>query len=512
MTTANITKPAWLPLYYTEPQNKAGDYSDLIAEFSATFLKAIDGFKAGEPLILAKWQKWLMSNISAFREDGRWCTTTDVILIPRKNGKTTLIAIVVLFSLLTAPSNSQIFSAAKDREQAALVFNMLRTWIAGNAYLRQAFHVERSKKRIIFKQTSTSYQALSADAGAANGLNPYMIIADELHAWEGMTTNARAREFWGALTSGGGAQKNYKLIVISTAGSNKDDSILGELYKRGRTIASGESDDSSFGFFCWEAPPEADVLDEAAWVSANPNLAEGLMSFDFFRAELKSKLITGVHVFKRMQLNQWVSMVGAPFIEPAFFLAAERRDKKIPEGNWVVAGFDGSLTGDSTAIVVMDLKTGLFDIHALWERPENAPADWRIQKDEVEASFVELHRKYQVADIWADRAYFEEDLIKWGLRYGWKITSIPQTRARMTQLGVAWKQDIAEADIFHNGNPHLKAHVGNAVLGRDGGYYKESKGSRKKIDLLVASILANGAKDFHRNHTTTYTKTNLIRR
>jgi phage terminase large subunit-like protein len=487
----------WQPKYFTTAQNASTSDGPIIAAMSKRFLKARDGFKQGQPLELTEWQQWLVTNTFARQITGAYTTQTDVIMIPRKNGKTMLIAICVLYALLTGPNYAEIYSAAKDRRQAGLVFKMLNDWILESPALQARFKILIGEKSITNIKTKASYRSLSADAGGTNGINPWFIVADELHAWEANTTQIRAREFWGVLTTGSAAQKTSKMVVITTAGANEDNSILGELYKKGKRIFNGEEKDDSFGFYCWEADEGADYLDENTWIKANPNLAEGLLNIDYYRSQLKEKLVTGIHVFLRMYLNLWVSLSGEPYLDVFFWnKAIIVENATIPLGSKIVVGFDGSQNSDSTGIVIMDVTTGLFKIWEVWEKPVVETEGWEVNREEVEESMKRLHEAYKVELIWADEAYFSPDLRRWGNTYNWNVTIIAQTKKRMIPMGQEWKKDIAGGSIFHTDEPALSRHVKNALIAEDGAYIKDRKNSAQKIDLLVCSVLANGARRF----------------
>lgn len=406
-----------------------------------------------------------------------------------------MMSIIVLYLLLTAPRHSQIFSAAKDREQASFIFEMVKTWIEESPELSARFKILRGKKLIINNATKSVYKPLSADAGSANGLNPYAIVVDELHVWEADTTHKRARAFWSALTTGGMAQADPKLFIITTAGENKDNSLLGDLYKKGVRIVTGEEEDNSFGFWCWEAEEYDDPLDPETWKKANPNLAEGLLNLRSYEKEVKEKAVTGFHSFLRMYLNLWVSVFGEPYIESIFWHEAiAPTGTDIPEGAEIVVGFDGSQTSDSTGIVIMDIATGVFKVWQAWEKPVNAGKEWFVNREDVELSMKKLHETYKVKLVWADQTYFTPDLLRWANQYDWEVTAIPQTRSRMVPMGQEWKKDLTDKNIMHLDEPVLNKHVKNAFLTQDGGYIKDRKGSMNKIDLLVASVLANGAR------------------
>lgn len=486
----------WTPPYYCVPQNAVSTRGPAVARFSQQFIRVREGVHAGRPFTLTQWQEWVVNALLATAEDGLYCSKMDLLMIPRKNGKTSIIAIIVLYALLTAEPEAQIYSAAKTQSQARIVFDMIKSWIRANRSLQKIFKIEDSYSRIVNVKTGAFYKALASDGGATNGLNPALVIFDELHAVEGLTTSAKANEFWASLSSGGGAQPNYKLIVISTAGANVEDSILGSLYKRGMAMINGDSKDTGFTFMCWQAPDDAEIEDEACWYLANPNLAEGILLLENIRSDFRSYAATGLHTFRRNILNQWVSIQGERYVPDYLWADSTDLTAAIPKGAHVTVGFDGSLTDDSTVIVYMDYKTGVFKTWQAWERPANIPKkDWRVPVEEVRTSMERLFTTHRVLLLYADNSYFEADVVRWAKEYNWPVTSVPQAGSRMIEGGIAWKKRLAEKEISHPADDTLDRHMQNAFIGENGRYRKATKGSTGKIDALVASVLASMARD-----------------
>jgi phage terminase large subunit-like protein len=90
---------------------------------SSKFLRIPDGPSAGQPLILAPWQKQEIYRIY----DNPVGTRRAVISTARKNSKTTLCA-ALLLNHLCGPSarnrpNTRLHSSAQSRDQAALTFD-----------------------------------------------------------------------------------------------------------------------------------------------------------------------------------------------------------------------------------------------------------------------------------------------------------------------------------------------------------------------------------------------------
>src|SRR5256885_2246127 len=70
-----------------------------------------------------------------------------------------------------------------------------------------------------------------------------------------------------------------------------------------------------------------------------------------------------------------------------------RLDVRPPDGSRIGLGFDGSITTDASALIGCTPDGHLFEI-GVWERPENAPADWRVPRTDVRAVLRETFRRF----------------------------------------------------------------------------------------------------------------------
>lgn len=475
----------WAPAFWTQPKTPYTRGQD-VADFSELFLKAERGFRKDEPLILTEWQQWLLNAVLEEDENGLLRYRRCLIGLPRKNGKSLLGTSLALEHLLTGGSGVQVYSAARDRQQAKIVFGSARQQVLNNPHLLSQIKVYRDV--LENKKTGGVYRALSADAMSAQGLAPSLVIGDEIHAWE----TTKAEELYIALTEGSADRNESMFVGITTAGGNQN-SLLGKLYQHGVKVAKQEVDDKFFGFFWWEADADADPTDEASWFKANPNLAEGLMNLDDFKSSINMAGSINFAEFQRYRLNQWVKLEGETFISN-FHWEQAYTDKDIPLGSEVVAGFDGSLTGDSTGIVIMDIRTGIFQVYKLWE--DTGDAEWVVDREDVIAAVDKLFTDYNVRMLWADDSYYSQDVYKWSKKYQSRVQKIPQNATRITPLAQQFVQDIVSGVIFHNNEEPLTRHVSNALATEAGSYRKDKRGSKNKIDLLVCSVLANGARNY----------------
>lgn len=481
--------PSWAPRWYTPSLSDTTRGPD-ITDFAATMLKASRGFRVGEPLVFTAWQSWLTDRI--FETDpntGLLRYRIGLVLEPRKNGKSIKGTTYALEHLVFGQPGAQVYSAAGDRAQAKIVFGEARQQVLNNPTLSRVLKVYRDA--IEYPSKGSVYRALSADAMRAHGLGPSLVIADELHAWPSSASNTRGDELWEALTTGSADRPESLVLGITTAGGHTD-TLLGRLYEHGKRVAAGEIEDPQFGFWSWEADPEDDPTDPATWRKANPNLAEGLLDEGDFEAAIASAGSAGFAGFQRYRLNQWVRMAGEDFVSPHFWAEA-KREQSVPLGATVTAGFDGSVSGDATGIVICDVATGTLKVHAVWE-PDPQNPEWTVDRADVNAAIERLFRDYDVRMLWCDPSFYEPDVLEWSKRWRNKVERIPPTNHRIAPMAQQFLADLVAKDLGHDGDKRLERHVLNAVATEAGSFKKEKKASPRKVDLLACAVLANGAR------------------
>ena len=491
MTATKLPEPSkdWEPAWHVpsfSSNTRGGDVTD----FAALLLKASRGFKAGQALELTSWQSWLMDRLlETDPVTGLLRYRKAVIGLPRKNGKSLLGTALALEHLVYGPEGAQVYSAAGDRQQARIVFGEARSQVMNNPELSSRIKVYRDVLEV--KAKGSIYRALSADAMRAHGLAPSLVVADELHGWPSSPSNSRGDELWEALTTGSADRPESLVVGITTAGGNTD-TLLGRLVEHGKRVAAGEIEDRQFGFWWWEAGEEADPTDPEVWRKANPNLAEGLLDRGDFEAAIASVGSSGFAGFQRYRLNQWVRLAGEDFVSPHFWSEA-KHDSSIPLGATICAGFDGSVSGDATGLVAIDVETGTLKVLAVFEPDPNDP-DWVVSRDDVNAAIENMFNNYDVRMLWADPSFYEPDVLAWSQRWKRRVERIPPTNQRMAPMAQQFIADLVAKEIGHDGDPRLQRHVLNAVATEAGSFKKEKKNSPRKIDLLACSVLANGAR------------------
>jgi len=462
-------------------RSRGDDISDFAEALCKITKDSIAGH-AGEDLIFRPWQRELTKQLFAVKADGTFRHRVGLIGLPRKNGKSAWLSAVALESLVLGAQGGEIYSCAAEKEQAKIVFNTAKEMVR--------LHPELSEMLTVYKdtihnpKTGSVYRALSSDAFSKEGLNPTLVCFDELHAQPN-------RELFDVMSLAMGARIEPMLVAITTAGVKSDnsgkDSICFSLYEYGKRIALGEVDDPSFFFAWWEANNEGDYRDQNAWKEANPGFGDIVAADDFASAILR----TPEAEFKTKRLNIWSSTSDTWLPHGTWDALADSRE--VPDGVDVVLGFDGSFNGDCTAIVAVTVEEvpHIFPI-AVWEKPDEADATWQVPVLEVEDAIRAAATRFQVLEIACDP-------YRWARTFqvlddeGLPVVTFPQTASRMTPATTRFFEACVNKNITHDGDARLARHIGNAQLrtdNRGSRLAKEAKGSKRRIDLAVSSVMA----------------------
>jgi phage terminase large subunit-like protein len=157
--------------------------------------------------------------------------------------------------------HGEIYSAANDRDQAAIVFKFARHIVEMEPELAAEIEVIASTKTMLARRTGSVYRAISAEAGTKHGYLPSVVIYDEL-------AQAKNRDLYDVLDTSFGARKEPLFIAISTQ-SNDPEHILSKLIDDG---LSGV--DPSIVCHLFAADDDCELDDESQWHKANPALSK----------------------------------------------------------------------------------------------------------------------------------------------------------------------------------------------------------------------------------------------
>lgn len=305
---------------------------------------------AGKPFILEPWEDFIVCNIFClYRVDTRRRKyKTAHISVSRKNGKTTLAAALGLFSLVAdGEPASSVIMAANSREQAHIDFD------AASAFARQLDPRKKSLKvlrnEIVFQKNNASLKVISADASTGDGLNPSMVILDELH-------EAVDSKLFDVLRSGQGFREQPLMLSITTAGF-RIGGFCNQYEDYCKEILMGQKVDETLFALLYTLDDGDDWTDESNFIKSNPNLGVTVkrdwLSEQVNQAKNSPTLEVGV---KTKNLNVWCSS-STTWI-PEQYIRRSLMDVDLTEfknkNNYLVyLGFDLAAISDLTAVSIM---------------------------------------------------------------------------------------------------------------------------------------------------------------
>jgi len=483
--------------------------------------KHTTGQYAGKPFILQDWQwKDIISPLyGTLNQDGSRQYRTCLVMVARKNGKTTLAAVIALYHLFAdGEKGGQIYSAATDRDQASLVFNEAASMVRQSPVLSRKCKIIDSQKRIVNYKNNSFYRAIAADAASAHGYNASCIIYDELHA-------AANRELYDVLSTSMGARRQPLLFIISTAGFDRN-SILWEQYNYANKVLKGAVKDDTYLPVIYEADDKDDWQNEEVWYKANPALGT-FRNIDEMRSSYtKAKENPPeINKFKRLYLNMWTSSETEwlPFAD--WKNSAGDVNPETLKKCKCYGGLDLSSSDDITALVLVFWQGEALKVLPFFFIPkdniekrvkkDNVPYDLWVSKglifategnvidyNFVEEKIYEIAKIYDIEEIAVDpynalmlnQKLSDSGLITAEVRQGMKSLSPPTKECERL---------ILSGNLHHGNNEVLNWMFSNVMIISDLNDNRrvDKQKSKEKIDGIQALIMAVSRASLHIDNT-----------
>ena len=516
----------------------AGTAGDHFAWFCERyFVQSIDRWD-GEPLILEPWQREFFDEVLSIDDDEMPYWRTCVLIMPRKNSKTTMLSAMGLYRLLLSNGRPTILMAASSDGQAKHLFDAASSFalrnedIASEIMVRDYLgEITRNDRRGLMRRVASDYRRL-------HGQNPSMVLADEIAFW----TTPTLRKAWAALTTASGARKDAQVMAISTAGEViwRHDSIVGSMLDEGlalgdvegtlpgkRVIRDHRSRTIIFEYASTmpqadpeplrqsaarvkrlerDGAPQSDVKNaekeyEAAadalydaWKPANP---ASWIDREYLLAEALAPSLSKEDV---LQLHACVwTESEAQWVTPDEWKGYQSDDRLEP-GDLITLGFDGSETDDATALIAARVSDGLIQPIGVWAKPEGAKY-WHVPRDEVAAAVDEAFEEYIVALMLCDRPFWQSEIDKWASVWPKQVMEFRTANVNKMSASIErFATDLSSGMVRHTGDQVVTNHMLNAQRVRSGtmGWKlsKPSSDSDRKIDAAVASVLAWEARAY----------------
>ncbi len=480
------------------------------------------GTGQGKPFKLVKFEKDFIRDIyEPALPDKRRAVRRAILSMARKNGKTALIAAIALAHLVgpEAIPNGEIYSAANDRDQAAIVFKFARQIVELEPELLREVDIVVSTKTMLARRTGSIYRAISAEAGTKHGYLPSVVIYDEL-------AQAKNRDLYDVLDTSFGARSEPLFIVISTQ-SNDPEHILSQLIDDGLS-----KQDPSIVCHLHAADDDCALDDREQWKKANPALGIFRDYDDLAAAIAKAKRMPADEPkVRNLFLNQRVSPA-AILISRAEWMACAGKPEFTP-GEDVYLALDLSNTLDLSALLMGSADDVARIKPFVWKPGEllNEQSardfgsgnlryvEWKnaghiettggrsIDKEIIARRIAELTGRYRVRAMAYDRWRIEDLLREFdriGLQAykdgekgdGLRLVPWGQGFKDMAPAIDALEKAVTDRTLIHPNNPCLNWNMANAIAVMDpaGGRKLDKDKSRFRIDGAAALAMLMGLR------------------
>lgn len=507
--------------------NSDYDYFPDMAQNPIDFIEILPDVKTGKPYPLAEFQKFIIASLYGWRRKSDRTIRRfrkAMISLARKNGKTILVAGILLYEFLFGrnPAMSrQLFCTANDKTQAKIAFEMARKQL--DALRAQDEDVRKATKRVreeLRNLVDESYiRPLSRDTGAVDGFEPYVGVLDEFAA-------SKTNEMIELLESGQGQLDNPLILIISTAGFDLNVPMHTIEYPYIERILNDEITDDGYFAFIAEQDNEDEIKDEANWIKSNPILEVKALydnMIDYLRTRRKVSLETGtVNEVLVKNFNMWRQSSEESYMDKESWAKAKIEAPNTKKRR-VWLGVDVGRSSDLFSIspmVMMDdywyadsfsfvaTKYGLIakekrdgvsytNLERMGECEITTLESGVIDDERVLEKIEEMvyQNEWELQGIFFDPYQFGSLLTMIEKRHPeWPLVQIPQTTMVLNMPTKQFRDDVRQGKIKHSGNQLLTMAINNAYTRVDNNGMRIDKNKNSnKIDPLDALLDAYAA-------------------
>lgn len=476
-------------------------------------LKHYSSGSAGKQFILEPWQKFLVTNIFClYRSDTKKRKYTQAhISVSRKNGKTSLAAVLGLFALIAdGEPAASVIMAANSREQARIDFDAASAWARQLDPRRKSLKVMRNE--IVFEKNNAKLKVISADATKLDGSNDSFIVVDELH-------EAPDSKLYDVLRSGQGFRQQPMIMSITTAGF-RIGGFCNMFEDYCKEVLQGLKQDDSLFALLYTLDEGDDWTDPSVYPKSNPNLGI-TVNRDWLLAQVnqaKNSPSSEVGV-RTKNLNQWMSSSNVWIPEMCVRKILRKLDMSdfIGKNNYLVyLGLDLAAVSDLTALsfLFIDPETEEYffknyyylpksalegkynsELYKMWSKKgyltltDTPTTDYNFIKNQILYWYNHLDIQGVFYDAW-NSAQLVNDLINEGL----PMVAYSQSIGHFSRPTKEYERLVLSEKVILDDNPINRFCHDNVELKVDlnGNCKPVGDHMAKKIDGVIAQLTALG--------------------
>ncbi|MBP3038072.1 terminase large subunit [Bacillaceae bacterium Marseille-Q3522] len=460
-------------------------------------------------LVLQPWQHFVIGSLYGWvhKDTGVRRFREGLIFIGRKNGKTTMISGLSIYSVSKDHEpGARVYVLANTKQQAGELFDESRAMVQKSPQLKR--HLRENQKGIFYDKTQSKIEPRASDSKKLDGLNTHLGIFDEIHEF-------KTFKLINVIKKSRSSRKQPLIVYITTAGYQLEGPLV-QFYEVASDVLDGVLEQDRKFYFMAELDDVKEIENPELWIKANPNMG---VSMDL------PTLIDDWNADKDIESekNDWITKQFNIFVdnEEQSFVGIEilKRNEKVIDIELLksiqpIGGYDLSQTEDFTsACLEFPLNANeVFVLSHTWvpkakADKDNEGIDFKAYEKEglltivpgeyvkyeyVYNWFVAQSKIYAIKTITYDPANafrLNEDLKAYGfdteiVRQGW-ITLSPALK-NVREL-------LLDGNVISNKNRLLRWYMNNVRLSEDpkGNLLPSKQGKYRKIDGFAAFLNAH---------------------
>lgn len=290
--------------------------SSSLPKFSTSAGQEAVDLAASAGLFLDDWQQWVLTQSLGERGDGRWSAFEVGLIVPRQNGKGSILEARELFGLVLAEEELIVHSAHLFKTSKEAFRRVLRLLESTEDLKRKIKRVSNTHGDESIELTNGCRLAFVARSkGGGRGLSGDCLILDEAFA----LTDDQIEALMPIMSARDNAQIWY-------TSSPPLDEVTGEVLFGVRARGESKSDDS-LAWMDWGQLPGVDLDDPRVWAASNPALGTRI-TLEAVARERRSMKAEG---FGRERLGIWPETAGDAIISPQLWQELATSDASRPE-------------------------------------------------------------------------------------------------------------------------------------------------------------------------------------
>lgn len=454
---------------------------------------------------LVGFQAFFLCNIFGWRfkntpEKYRYRDVT--LFIPRKNGKTWLVALIIIILMLTEDDFSEFYSICKDRELAGEVKKAISQVLNASPLIGKYFTVPKTLSgKVLCKLTNSFYQPRTADASANNAIRPSAFVADECGAFKDYSNI-------NAMKSGQLSVKNPLRFKLTTAYAEDQSIMLEELAYIKKVFTGLIKDDRMFALLYFAQ--EEHLWDDTGLFQANPlRIEENYQEIRDNRQNAIEKPAEREEYLCKHMNHFLPSNSGEAYVE-----LEDLRKCKISNFDWsgrqVWLGVDLAMTTDNCAVSMVteeDLK--IYCDSFAFVPTERIPEKNRMEKINY-YDYIKQGKCFACGDATVDYGFIEDMILEIEEKYnvvvmgvGYDRYNCLSTAQRLEREGLKTVEVKQHSSVLHPATKLLREKVLNREF-----FYLEN--DLLEINFQNSKTTENNNKDIYINKKKSTGKVDMV--